>query len=246
MSKHSTTPEASEGALDESPLAPRVRLPIFVANVVRQAMPLASMYYLHGNVASFLLLTAFNLSLGLMFIVGSTRDRGDVTTVDPRSRWLVMRLLATLVVAAFLAFMATIIMIPVAMPALLLGWSAGIEWSPIIKQSSVLLPAALMALLAAVRYQTLFEERTTTGAKGQPSRVAPIVGDLERDRAQSLAGYAAQVTLIATYIVMCFVLIEFRGWGLYAFPPLYAALLIFYDTRPDIAKRILPRLWKRK
>lgn len=56
----------------------------------------------------------------------------------------------------------------------------------------------------------------------------------------------AQVILIASYIVMCFVLIEFRGWGRYAFPPLYAALLIFYDTRRDIARRILPQLWQRK
>jgi hypothetical protein len=246
MNKRRTTALPDTGAAIEPLPAPRVRLSIILTNIVRQATPLASMYYLHGSVASFLLLTAFNLSLGLMFIVGSTRDRGDVTTVDPRSRWLVMRVLATIVVAAFLAFMAAIIMIPVAMPAFVLGWSAGIEWSPIIKQNSVLIPAAFMALLAAIRYQTLFEQRTTPGAKGQPSRVAPVVGDLERDRTQSLGEYAAQVTLIVTYVAMCFVLIEFRGWGLYAFPPLYVALLIFYDMRPDIAKRILPQLWQRK
>ena len=246
MNKRSSMPQPSADSRAATMAPSRLTLRILVVDVARQAMPLASLYYLHGTIASYLLLTAFNLALGLMFIVGTTRDRGDVTTVDPRSRWLVMRLIAIVVVAAFLAFVAAFIMIPIVMPALMLGWSAGVEWTPVFSQKGVLASAAFMALMAAIRYQTLFEQRTTPGAKGQPSRVAPVVGDLDEDRKRSLAGYAAQVTLIATYVVMCFVLLQFNGWGLYAFPPFYTALLIFYDARPDIARRILPQLWTRK
>jgi hypothetical protein len=217
-----------------------------VVNVGRHALPLVSLYFLHGTPESFLLLTAFNLALGLMFIVGTTRDRGDVTTVDPRSRWLVMRTIAIVVVAAFLAFVAAIIAIPIFMPALVLGLSAGVDWNAVLSDRNVLLPAAFMALFAAARYQNMFEERTTTGAHGQPSRANPVVGDLDQDRKRSLADYAAQVTLIATYIAISIVLIEFGGWGIQAFAPLYTAMLIFYDARPDLGRKIFPDLWQRK
>lgn len=217
-----------------------------ILDVGRHALPLISLYFLHGTAETFLLLTGFNLALGLMLIVATTRDRGDVTTVDPRSRWPGMRWIAVLFNAAFLAFIAAFIMLPMIFPALVLGWRAGVEWSLLISQQSVWIPAVGMSLLASSRFQDLFEARTTPGAKGQPSRVKPVVGDLEGDRKRSLAEYAAQVTLIATYVFLCFVLIEFRGWGLYAFPPLFAAILIFYDTRPDIGQRIFPKLWQQR
>lgn len=217
-----------------------------ILDVGRHALPLISLYFLHGTAETFLLLTGFNLALGLMLIVATTRDRGDVTTVDPRSRWPGMRWIAVLFNAAFLAFIAAFIMLPMIFPALVLGWRAGVEWSLLISQQSVWIPAVGMSLLASSRFQDLFEARTTPGAKGQPSRVKPVVGDLEGDRKRSLAEYAAQVTLIATYVFLCFVLIEFRGWGLYAFPPLFTAILIFYDTRPDIGQRIFPKLWQQR
>jgi hypothetical protein len=217
-----------------------------ILDIGRHALPLISLYFLHGTAETFLLLTGFNLALGLMLIVATTRDRGDVTTVDPRSRWPGMRWIAVLFNAVFLAFVAAFIMLPMIFPALVLGWRAGVEWSPLISQQSVWIPAVGMSLLASSRFQDLFEARTTPGAKGQPSRVKPVVGDLEGDRKRSLAEYAAQVTLIATYVFICFVLIEFRGWGLYAFPPLFTAILIFYDTRPDIGQRIFPKLWQQR
>lgn len=226
--------------------APRINRVQLLVNVARHSLPLVSLYVLHGSIASYLLLTAFNLALGLMFVVGTTRDAGDVTTVDPRSRWLSMRLLSIVIVAAFLAFVAAFIMIPVFMPALLLGLASGVDWWLVLTQNSVFIPAAGIALLAAVRYQELFEARTTPGDHGVASRKLPAVGDLRQDRKQSLAAYAAQVTLIATYVAVCVLLLEFGGWGLYAFPPLYTALLIFFDARPDIGQRIFPELWQRK
>ena len=215
-------------------------------DIARHALPLISLYGLHGSAETFLLLTAFNLSLGLMLIVATTRDRGDVTTVDPRSRWLIMRWIAVAFNAGFLAFIAAFIMLPIVFPALILGARAGVDWSAVVAEKSVWIPVIGMSLLASVRFQDLFEARTTPGAKGQPSRVKPVVGDLETDRKRSLADYAAQVTLIATYVFVCVVLIEFGGWGLYAFPPLYTLMLIFFDARPDLGQRIFPQLWQRK
>jgi hypothetical protein len=52
---------------------------------------LVSLYAFNGSIESYLLLTAFDLSLGLMLIVGTTRERKDPTMVDPRSRRLVSR-----------------------------------------------------------------------------------------------------------------------------------------------------------
>lgn len=215
-------------------------------DIGRHALPLVSLYFLHGTAETFLLLTAFNLSLGLMLIVGTTRDRGDVTTVDPRSRWFIMRWIAVLFNAAFLALISAFIMLPIVFPGCLLGLSAGVDWSELLARKSIWIPVVGMSLLASSRYQELFEARTTPGARGQPSRANPIVGDLEQDRSRSLADYAAQVTLIATYVFVCYMLIEFGGWGLYAFPPLYTAMLIFFDARPDIGKKIFPKLWQRQ
>ena len=70
--------------------------------------------------------------------------------------------------------------------------------------------------------------------------------EIKGDRKQSLAAKAAQVTLIATFALLCYVLITFGRSGLYALPILYAALLVFFDARPDVAHRIFPKLWQEK
>ena len=225
---------------------PRVPVMAIVADAVRHALPLASLYLIHGNFATYALLTAFDLSLGLMLIVGTTRDRTDPTSVDPRSRWLVMRVISVFALAIFLAIIAAIITLPVAAPTLLLGLASGVDWRAAASGSTFWIPAACMSLLAALRAERAFEATTTPGARGQPTRKGPIVGDLERDRKSSLAAYAAQVTLIATFALLCYVLIIFGRRGLYALPILYAALLVFYDARPDIGQRIFPKLWQKK
>src|SRR5262249_20785513 len=103
-----------------------------------------------------------------------------------------------------------------------------------------------MALLAAVRFQVLFYQRTSAGARGQPSSLGPVIGDLEGDRRQSLADYAAQVTLIATFVALSYGLLNFGRVGLWALPAIYAAILLFFDARPDLARQILPDLWRRR
>jgi hypothetical protein len=217
-----------------------------VIDVVRHLVPLLPLYLLNGNIASYLLLTAFDLSLGLMLIVGTTRDRKDPTSVDPRSRWLVMRLLAVVFIAVFLAIVAAIITVPIAAPAFIFGLATGVDWWGTVTDKHFWIPVAGMSLLAAARAQGLFEAATTPGHRGQPTRAGPVIGDLEGDRRRSLADNAAQVTLIATFAALCYVMLSFRRWGSYALPIVYAALLVFYDARPDIAQRIFPKLWQQK
>jgi len=240
---------ASQADLDAAPAigrTPRVSFMNIVVDVVRHLVPLLPLYLFNSNIAGYLLLTAFDLSLGLMLIVGTTRDRGDVTSVDPRSRWLVMRLTAVSVAAVFLAIMAAIIAVPIGMPAYMFGLFTGIDWRTVMSQPAFWVPIVGMSLLAAARYQGAFESWTTPGRRGQPTREGPIIGNLEEDRKRSLAAKAAQVTLIATFAGLCYVLITFGRSGLYALPILYAALLVFYDARPDVAHRIFPKLWQEK
>jgi hypothetical protein len=216
------------------------------ADVVRHVIPLLPLYIFSGNFASYLLLTAFDLSLGLMQIVGTTRDRRDPTSVDPRSRWLVMRLLAVLAIAVFLAIFAAIIALPIVAPAFIFGLSTGVDWLATVSDKRFWIPVVGMSLLAAARAQGAFEATTTPGRQGEPSREGPVIGDLEQDRKRSLADKAAQVTLIATFVGLCYLLINFGRWGLYALPMLYTALLVFYDARPDLGQQIFPKLWREK
>ena len=225
---------------------PRVPAMAIVADAVRHLLPLASLYLFHGNFATYALLTAFDLSLGLMLIVGTTRDRKDPTSVDPRSRWLVMRVLSVLAIAIFLAIIAAIITLPIAAPTLFLGLASGVDWRATVSSNTFWIPVAGMSLLAATRAERAFEATTAPGHRGQPTNEGPIVGNLEQDRKSSLAAYAAQVTLIATFALLCYALISFARLGLYVLPILYAALLVFYDARPDIAQRIFPKLWQKE
>lgn len=224
----------------------RMSLAAIVLDVVRHAVPLLPLYVFNGNFAGYLLLTAFDLSLGLMLIVGTTRERKDPTAVDPRSRWLVMRLLAVLVIAVFFALAAAIITVPISAPAIIFGLAEGVDWWDLLSNKTFWIPVAGMSVLAAVRAQTAFEATTVPGHRGQPTRDGPVVGNLEEDRKRSLAANAAQVTLIATFALLCYLLITFGRGGLYALPIFYSALLVFYDVRPDIAQRIFPKLWQQK
>jgi 4-hydroxybenzoate polyprenyltransferase len=74
----------------------------------------------------------------------------------------------------------------------------------------------------------------------------PVIGDLESDRRRSKAANAAQVTIIATYVALSYLLTNFGRGGFFIFPILFAAVLVFYDARPDLAQRIFPRLWAEK
>src|ERR1041385_5114549 len=97
------------------------RAPAIVLDVLRHALPLIPLYLWRGSITSYLLLTAFDLSLGLMLIVGTTRDRSDPTTVDPRATLLASRLTAVLVLSVFFGIVAAMISVPIGMPATIFG-----------------------------------------------------------------------------------------------------------------------------
>jgi hypothetical protein len=216
-----------------------------VADLLRHALPLVPLYWFHGNLASYTILTAYDLSLGLWLIVVTTRARGDVNSVDPRSRWMVFQILSVLVAAVFLGVLAAIVTIPIGMPAYFFGLKAGIDWTEVMLQPDFWVPVVAMSLLAATRFQVSFYQRTTAGAFGQPTNTGPVLGNLDADRRESLAAQAAQVTLIGTFVFLCYVLIVFGSRGLFVLPVLYAAALMFYDVRPDLAQKIFPPLWQK-
>jgi hypothetical protein len=215
-------------------------------DVLRHALPLIPFYLRHGSITSYLLLTAFDLSLGLMLIVGTTRDRSDPTTVDPRATWLVSRLTAVLVLGIFFGIVAAIISVPIGMPAFIFGLAIAGDLPALVSRPSFWITAAVMAVATGARAQHSFETVTTPGERGTSAHAAPVIGDLEGDRRRSKAANAAQVTIIATYVTLAYLLSNFGQRGFFIFPMLFAALLVFYDTRPDLAHRIFPSLWREK
>jgi hypothetical protein len=75
-------------------------------------------------VHGYFLLTAFDLALGLMLIVGTTRDPKDPNAVDPRAAWFSARIAAALIQGAFLGVVAAFLLIPLGMPAFISGMEA--------------------------------------------------------------------------------------------------------------------------
>jgi hypothetical protein len=215
-----------------------------VLDVLRHALPLIPLYLWHGSITSYLLLTAFDLSLGLMLIVGTTRDRSDPTTVDPRATWLASRLTAVLVLAIFFGIVAAIITVPIGMPVFIFGVTKAGDLHDLLSHPNFWGIAAVMAIATGARAQHSFESVTTPGERGTSAHAAPVIGDLEGDRQRSKAANAAQVTIIATYVALSYLLSNFGQHGFFIFPILFAALLVFYDTRPDLARQIFPRLWR--
>lgn len=214
-----------------------------IIDVLRHALPLLNLYQSRGGLVAYLPLTAFDLALSLMLIVGTTRDKSDPTTVDPRATGLVPRLASVVLIAALFAAAAAIITIPIVMPSLIMGLNDGVNWWEVVTRTGVWSSVAGMSLLAGMRAQDFFESTTTVGTRGAAPQSMPVVGDLEKDREQSLGANAAQVTLIAAFVGLSFLLVNFGGWGIYLFPVMFAALQILFDTRPDLVRRAFPQLW---
>ena len=220
------------------------RVRAIVVDAVRHALPLVPFYFYYGSVPAYLLLTAFDLALGLMLIVGTTRDVKDPTTVDPRAASFGARLAAALILAVFLGGVAVIVTIPLGIPAFISGLNAQVDWMALVTQPGFYLPVILMGLSAGVKAQLRFEATTNVGELGTSLQAGPIVGDLARDRRIAKAAYAAQVTLIGVYVALAYGLSVVSGRALFVFPVLYAGLLVFFDARPDIGQRIFPNLWR--
>ncbi len=100
----------------------------FILDLARHMAPLVSLYFLDGSIPRYLLLTAFNLSLGLMLIVGLTREASDPTTVDPRAATPQARLAAVVILSIFLAVVAAIITVPISSAALIMSMADDTDW----------------------------------------------------------------------------------------------------------------------
>ena len=149
-----------------APVPGRTPPAAIVVDAVRHAVPLGQFYFFGGSLGNYLLLTAFDLAVGLVFIIGSTRERGDVNSVDPRSRMLSLQVLSVLVIAPFIGVTSAIIAMPIAMPAYLFGVQEGLDWPGIYSELSFWMQVGWMSLLAAARYQILFYQRTSAGSLG--------------------------------------------------------------------------------
>ncbi len=213
-------------------------------DLARHAVPLVSLYFLDGSIPRYLLLTAFNLSLGLVLIVGLTRATTDPTTVDPRATLLAARVSAVVILGIFLAVVAAFITVPIFGAALIISLSEGTDWWEVLSHRNFWVMVAFVSLIAGLRGQLGFEATTVVGERGTSLHAAPVVGDLAQDRRRSKAEYAAQVTLIATFVFLSFVMTHFGAWGFYALPVAYMALLVCYDTRPDLGRKIFPEMWQ--
>ena len=216
----------------------------FTYDLARHSVPLVSLYFLDGSIPRYLLLTAFNLSLGLMLIVGLTRAPSDPTTVDPRATLLPARLAAVAILSIFLAVVAAFITVPIFGAALIFSLHAGTDWWEVLSHKNFWVMVGFISLIAGLRAQLGFEATTVVGEKGTSPQAAPVVGDMTQDRKRSKAEYAAQVTLIATFVFLSFSMMHFGSWGFYVLPVAYMAILVFYDTRPDVGRKLFPALWQ--
>jgi hypothetical protein len=213
-------------------------------DATRHALPLARLYLFGGDTASYLLLTAFDLALGMILIVALTPDRKPVAASPARLHWI----FGVPFLALFFAITAAILTAPIAAPVVLFGLKAGVDWPAILSSRDFWISVGIMATLASIR--ALAEQAQTSRAAAEAAAAnagtAPYGDGLDRARARSRAASAAQWTMIATFVGLGYLLIHFGRMLFYAIPPLYAAVLVFYDARPDLARSIFPNQWQTK
>lgn len=217
-----------------------------ILDLVRHAVPVAEFYVFGGAIERWALLTAFDLALGLVAIVGMTRSANDPVSVDARSRALPAQAASVVILAVLFGAVALVVAMPIGLPAFLWSLSHGLDWQALLTSPSVWAQVGMMSGSAALRAHLAFT--ATTAVQGErpaedaDARRAAI--DASRDR--SRAANAAQVTLIATFVGLCYLLMSVPGDGvLNLLPAAYSALLAFYDARPDIGERLFPELWRK-
>lgn len=204
----------------ERDAAPGIILRKTVASVARHGLPLAALYLSDAQAASYLLLTAFDLSLGLALIVALKTDTKLDAARPARWNWII----DIPIMAVSLAVVAAALTLPIGTLVILYGVSASVDWAAILSNRVLWIAVGLMAVFAATHaYLMQVHRRDGAGRRLQ-------------------ASFAAQVTLIATFFLLCW---DFGQPMFYAVPPLYAAILVFYDMRPDFAEELLPSLWPR-
>ncbi|MFN7917362.1 MAG: hypothetical protein U0Q55_18600 [Vicinamibacterales bacterium] len=216
-----------------------------VLDLVRHAVPVLEFYLFGGVIERYALLTAFDLALGIIAIVAMTRSDDDPAFVDPRSRALPAQAASVAILALLFAAAALLVALPIGMPAFIWSLANGLDWKALLTSPGLWTQVLFMSGSAALRAHLAFT--ATTAVQGErpvedaDTRRAAIGANRERSQAAN----AAQVTLIATFVALCYVLMTFPGDRvLNLLPALYSGMLAFYDARPDIGERIFPELWR--
>lgn len=220
------------------------RVLLALLDIARHLVPVVPFYAFGGRIERYAVMTVFDLSLGLVAIVATTRDASDVTVVDARSRQPWWQALAVLVLALFMAGVAAFLSIPIGMAAFIITTQPDTNWLALLTSGSLWQQVAVMSICAAARAHWTFVEHTTVGASGPARREGAPIGDLAADQRRSRADNAAQVTLIATFTALCFLLATVNGRAVALLPAAFALALAFYDARPDLARQLFPTLWR--
>lgn len=222
-----------------------------IFDLVRHAVPVIEFYAFGGMIERWALLTAFDLALGLITIIGLTRSVSDPTSVDPRSRALPAQFVSVVILTLLFGAVALVVALPIGLPAFIWSLSHGLDGKALLTSPALWTQLAMMSASAALRAHLEFTATTSVrgddraddadSADDAAIRRAAITENRERSRAAN----AAQVTLIATFVGLCYLLMSLPGERvLYLLPAVYAAMLTFYDARPDIGERLFPELWR--
>jgi hypothetical protein len=236
MSTRSGEPRLAETGPPRASRASGSSFARIAIDATRHALPLARLYLFGGDTASYLLLTAFDLSLGMILIVALAPDRKPAAASPARLHWI----FSVPFLALFFTITAGIVTAPIAAPVILFGLKAGVDWLAILSSRDLWISVGVMATLASIR---------ALAAKAQSSKATnggSRRDDLDGARGRSRAASAAQWTMIASFVGLGYLLIHFGRILFYAIPPLYAAVLVFYDARPDLARSIFPDQWQTK
>ena len=231
-----------------------------ILDLVRHAVPLAQFYLFGGAIERWALLTAFDLALGLVAIVATTRSMDDPGTVDARSRTLAAQAASVAILTLLFAAVALVVAMPIGLPAFIWSLSHGLDWQTLLTSPALWTQVVLMSGSAALRAHLAFT--ATTSVRGELPAVdaktakhadaddeedaAARRAEVDSSRERSRAANAAQVTLIATFVGLCYLLMDLPGERvLLLLPALYSTMLAFYDARPDIGERLFPELWRK-
>jgi hypothetical protein len=206
------------------------------ASVARHGLPLAALYLSGAKAASYLLLTAFDLSLGLVAIVAlKSGAKLDVARLA-RGSWII----DIPVMAVVFAIAAAVLTLPIGALLILYGVDVSLDWASILFSRSFSIAVGLMAFFAGAHGYFVQAHRARRAPPSTAADPRPVEDSTDGTARRLQADYAAQVTLIATFFLLCW---DFGRPMFYAVPPLYAAVLVLYDMRPDFAEELLPTLW---
>lgn len=194
-----------------------------LAIVARRAQPLL-LLWLYGGTEAYLLLTLFDLCLGLAAIPMAAFIRMFAFTVaDSIAGTIDQRGTACAVIAALAAVFA----VPFGMPLVFLGAVSSVDWWDVLARPGFWASAVVVVLLAT-RHVLLVPRG------GDPSAPAQHLAWADR-------GVALQMALLIGFYLLALALTVAGRPGLLALPVLFAGLLVFHDLRPDLMLRVWPR-----